>query len=79
VPPPTQGPPTSRPTPTPLPNPNPPPPQDELIAAKAAVLEAEKSLKLRELEVVERDRKVRGCPGGGGAALFCAPRRAALS
>lgn len=33
-------------------------PQDELIKAKAAVHEAEKAVKLREIELVERDRKV---------------------
>jgi len=34
--------------------------QDELAKAKEAVLEAEKAVKLREVELIERDRKVRG-------------------
>ncbi len=49
-------------------NVRPNPPQDELIKAKAAVHEAEKALRLREIDVLERDRRVRGgvddCGGG---------------
>ena len=43
----------------------PPPPQEELAHAKEALLQADKALKLKELEVLERERRVRGGWGVG--------------